>query len=219
MPMHPSDFFTAPWTELADTALNALKNNDIDTIRHLDTAFHHIFLNQARRGSEDTRNEFVLNLLAITESQEARQKSRPDEIPLVLARWAHLALLTDAFRTGEDAVEQAVQAVRSLKHGDRLLGEVARSGGLPAKDLAARLGISQQGLSPLLRKLEACDVIERRPAGQYVYVCLGLVGQLLLDREPQVVRAPSEEELKALFDGKPAKDHMANPRQFLARAA
>jgi len=217
--MHPSDFFTASWTQLAEAARNALKNNDIETIRHLDTAFHHLFLNQARRGDDASRNDFVLNLLAITESQEARQKPRPDEIPLVLARWAHLALLSDAFRTAGDAVEQASQAVRSLKHGDRLLAEVARSGGLPAKDLAARLGISQQGLSPLLRKLEACDVIERRPAGQYVYVCLGLVGQLLLDREPQVVPAPSKDELTALYSVGPAKEPMANPRQLLARGA
>ena len=219
--MSSSDLLTATWDQLAELATTALRNNDLQTLRQLDTAFHHFFFNEVRRGSEETRAEFVLGMIRILESAEARAKPRADEVQQLLTRWEHLNLLTEAFRRNVDAVDGASNLIRSREHADRLVALVAASGaGIPAGDLAEGLGISPPHLSKLLRELEQCDVIERHPAGRKVYVCLGLVGQLLVEREQSILdRAPtpSAQELEGLFPGPILREPISiTPRSLLS---
>ncbi|MEK7409050.1 MAG: hypothetical protein AAB225_28640 [Acidobacteriota bacterium] len=197
--MSPSGLLTTSWPELAAISSNALKNNDLEALRQLDAAFHHLFLNQVRRGNDASRTEFILGMIAVLESAEAREKPRATELQQLLNKWEHMNILTDAFRRDVDALERASQLIRSREHAGLLLTQVAASGqGIAREELGTRLGISSPHLSKLLRELEACDVIERHPAGRKVFVCLGLVGQLLVERGPGVP-APTAEELETWF--------------------
>ncbi len=183
--MMAGDLLTLPLDELVVVACNALKEKDLPRLRELNTAFHHRFFHELRRGNEASRTEFIRGMLAVLESAGAKQLEHLEELPELLTRWAHLDELMDAVRGDVDAVERAREFLGSREHGNALLHQVTEAGaqGIRAGDLAQRLGISPQNLAKLLREFEAADIVERHRVGKNTYVCLGLTGQLLAGRQ------------------------------------
>jgi DNA-binding MarR family transcriptional regulator len=172
------------WEGLIEEARKAFKERDIESLRGLDDAFHHFFLNELRRGNEESRTEFIMGILEVVESPESREIGRADEVQELIVRWRHLDALMNVLRTDGDLIDQAERLIMSRELGERLLRTVeqAEFPGVKSGELARRLNISPPHMTKLLREMETCDVLERRPFGRNVYVTLGLVGQLLLER-------------------------------------
>lgn len=174
----------------------------------VDAALHHRFLNQLDAGDVESRHQFSLDLGDVTDSAEARQIPEADAIRRYLTKWEHLAELASALGDDVTAEDAARDLLRSRQHGERLLEIVAGAGddGIRSGDLARQLGISQSQLSNLLGEFEEQSIIDRRQFGKYVHVRLGLVGQLLADRGPRLVkpRPPRVTDDPSLWRGTPA---------------
>lgn len=178
------------WEELIEAARQGLKDSDVEALRQLDAAFHHFFLNEARRGNEQSKTSFIMGILGVLHLSEARAIEPASEVQQFLCRWSHLDGLMDVLRREGGLVERAARFISSRKHADQLLETVARAGirGIAAGELASELEISQQYLSKLLREMQSRDIIERHSEGGRVYVCLGLVGEIIVEEREQAER-------------------------------
>ncbi|MEW6210545.1 MAG: winged helix-turn-helix domain-containing protein [Acidobacteriota bacterium] len=226
--MISSKYLTMGWDELIEEARRGLKESDVETLRQLDAAFHHFFLNEARRGDEKSKTRFIMGILGVLHLSEARAVEPASEIQQFLCRWSHLDGLMDVLRREGGLAERAERFINSRKHADRLLEAAARAGarGIAAGELASELGISQQHLSKLLREMESRDIIERHSEGGKVYVCLGLVGEILVeerqqtDQEKKLSRATSAEGSQTGWEfsgGSPSECPIdSSPRVMLA---
>lgn len=182
--MTTDELSALPYDQLVALARQSLGNSDLEALRQLDSVFHQLFFNEARRGTQRSRTDFIAAMLKILDSNEAHGHPPAAELPRYLSRWEHLDVLMDAFRGERDPLAEAQRLVASRNKGQGLLKEVARAGalGILAGELATRLDISPQQLSRLLGEFEANDIIERFPRGRSVFVCLGLRGQLIEER-------------------------------------
>lgn len=208
---------TAPWAELIDLALKALKKGSIVALRALDSVFHQRFLHEGRAGNDSSRHEFALSMAEIVESAEAREKPRPSQVQQLLARWDHTAELIGAMKTDVDAVKRASELIRGRKHPCQIVVELAhRPQGIKAGMLAKQLGISAQHFSKIARELQHFDIIERRRAGKHVYVSLGLIGQQLVDEFDllQLVDGAAVQQSEAAATGLPAAIGMKRAATF-----
>ena len=213
----PGEFFSLPLDELVTRARTALAAKDVESLQELDGVLRHRFYHLARQGEEKALDEFIGGMFRIVESAEARAFGKPEQIVALLTVWRHLSDLADAVRRDVEPAEQAARLVSTRKHASRLveLATNAGSEGIRFSDLADQLGISKPYLSKLLRELEARDVIERHRAGRNTYVCLGLAGQLLAEREQKLFVIPREEE-NELFGG---RQPLVEPRKLLRATA
>lgn len=198
------DLLLSTWSEIAEAAAKALQSNDLDALQAVDAAVHHHLFAQLDAGDRNSRRQFVLDLGDLTESAPARAIPEPQGPALYLARWKHLAELANASADDVTAEEAARDFLKSRKHGDALLTCLAAAGpeGLRSGDLAQQLNLSDSHLANILSEFEDHDLIERRKAGKYVYVSVGLVGRLLQARKPMVISAsPRWAKTNAPFEG------------------
>ncbi|MBI3681726.1 MAG: hypothetical protein HY235_15200 [Acidobacteria bacterium] len=202
-----------PWPEVASAAIRALKNNDLAALDRVDTAIRHLFLHEAGEGTEESRSAFILNLFEITSSREAKQVDEDVPARRFLTRWEHVAELTEAFRRDITAEEAARNLLRAREHGERLLQVVhsATPDGIRSTDLADELQLKTAYVSKLLREFEEYDLVERQRHGKNVWVTLGLVGRLLMERRPVEMRRKQRPP-----DSSRVHTYMDNPRARLA---
>jgi hypothetical protein len=191
--MNTSQLFVLDPSELAKMAQVALQDNNEDLLKHIDFAFHHIFLLRSKRGSEKSRLQYIDAMLDITQESGPELLASLPYRQSLLHRWEHLAQLMEAFRHDRDRVAEARRLVDSRKWATEIIKELKANlargePSLKAKDLAKRINITSQGLSPLLNELEQQDIIERHRFGRFVFVSLGLVGQLLGESLPDAAK-------------------------------
>lgn len=187
--MNTSKFLVLQPNELAQRAREGLAKNDEVLLKHVDFAFHHIFLMRSKKASDESRVQYID---AILSAIDFGRQNMPSELiwpQRLLVRWEHLAELMDAFRHARDKLADARLFVQSQTHGSRILNELkaaAETGGpgLNVTALANKLNLSSPGLVAVLNKLEQQDIIERHRSGRNVFVSLGLLGQLL-DESPK----------------------------------
>ena len=160
-------------------------------LQPLDREIHERFFEEVVDGTESTRTQFIQGLLAVLESEVARAIPAPDAIQQLLSHWQHLVKLADGFRRDIDATTEAGRILGTRVRGQALFAVVNAAGveGIRPRDLAEKLGITQQNLAALLEYLEAHDIVVRRREGGNVYVVLGGAGKLLAGR-PSLRRVP-----------------------------
>lgn len=194
------------------------------SLRELDAALHHFFLNEARRGTDQTRGEFIDGILRIVESPESRNVERITELQQLISRWRHLDALMDAFRRDVDIVAEAERFSQTREHASELVAILSDAGaeGVTAGALAKQLEISPPHLAKLLRELDSRDIIERHSVGRNVYVVLGLVGQLMLEKRNKVEqveeRGAGSQEIPPPEDARVDR-YLSDPRSVFDIAA
>ena len=222
--MIASDTLTQPWEALVAMARSGLARADVESLQQVDAAFQYRFVNEVHGGTPASQEAFIEHMLSVTESPEARALEEPPEPQRLLSVWEHLALLMESLRDDGDLIDDAARLLESRAHAEALLEAVAAATGwgIQAGVLAKQLGISAQHLAALLRDLQPHDIITRRKVGKYVYVCPGLVGDLLLERRSQTqprlvastVPAP-QRQAPNFAASSPAYASLKNPRQVL----
>lgn len=172
-------------SDLADLARNALEGNDSELLEDIDLAFHHLFLMRSRKGSENSRIQFMDAVLSATESGD-REVLLHLTLPQRLSvRWEHLAELMEAFRQDRDRILDAVRLVNTRPGLKKIVAELVATNGETGSQvfqLAKRLNLSRPNLVNCLNTLEQHDIIERHRSGRNTFVSLGLVGQLVVER-------------------------------------
>jgi DNA-binding MarR family transcriptional regulator len=180
--MDNAHFLTLKPNELAEMALDGLTRNDNELLENVDSAFHHIFLERSKKGSEDSRDEFIDAVLSATEFVE--REAHLDLRHRRIVRWVHLAELMEAFKQDRDRIAEAIRLLKTGKHLKIFQEIIAKNDGAEwmVFQLAKKLGLSCPNLVSYLNVLERHDIIQRHRAGRNAFVSIGLVGQLIAQR-------------------------------------
>jgi len=176
-----------PVRVLMNMAATLLENKDPENFHDIDVMLNGRFMDYIRRGSVDDLNTFVYDLLSFIDSSNGdRLKSFVEEGEKFLHRWEHLCDLCDVAVENYDP-QLTARFVASRKHGKKLM-EILRqdSDGVRFRDVAEKLGISQQNLAKLLREFERHDLIVRERHKHFTLVRLDFVGKAYMaENEPE----------------------------------
>jgi len=181
-----------PLTELVALAKAALRDGDVSGVGKADEALHFHFFDQMRRGKPDERTAWGAALLELADSHEVRQATAGSP-GREAVRWEHLFQMVEALSLPTDLEQEAREFVDSRGYGRELLELVAKAEEanvpLPVGELARQLRRSKSTVVQVLGKMEGRGLVERRRDGRNVYVSLGLMGQVLMERKyPEFVQ-------------------------------
>lgn len=211
--MHISELLALEPFQLAQMIPDALNAENEEMLKDIDFALHHIFIHSRKADNRFTnivgldkkpnsklvdqrpnsKLQFIEALLLATDFVRRGLSAPVASRQRLFVRWQHLAELVEAFRNDYDRLSDARLLIESRTKAPAILAilksEMARgTPGLKVKDLAARVNMSPSGLVPLLDDLEEVDIVERHPFGKFVFIQLGLVGQLLGENHERIVK-------------------------------
>lgn len=181
--MTPHDLAAIDPPGLSDFLCAALERQDVDSAKdalaQIESRFH--------RGQR-----FLDDFLPLAGRAEVRALHLDDPLAQCVARLEHLLELAgDSARVvTEDAILR--QIVDSRERGGDLIQALAAAPeqGLTAGELAQRLGITPQNLSPLIAVFHAQGIVNRSRQGKKAFITLTPEGRALL---PSPETAPQQE--------------------------
>ena len=178
--MNPHELARLSDHELSDYLLKSLREKDFpasgDCLVQIQARFDRLC------ATTDGCRQFLGGFLPLAGSPEVRALHPTDKAVEAVARLEHLLELAGirARRVNDEAVLR--QIVDARERGMDLLRVLAAAprGGLAAGELATRLKISAQNLSPLLSDFHAHGLVDRMRQGRNIYVTLTRQGRTLL---------------------------------------
>jgi hypothetical protein len=187
--------------DLGTALCNALTTQDLDSARdafvQVESRFHSLC------ATPDGSQQFLDQFLPVTDQPEIRALRVADPLVQIVDRLEHLLdLAGERARVTTDAAILH-QIVESRERGADLLRILATAPqqGLNAGDLAKRLEITPQNLSPLLATFHAHGIIERTKRGRHVFNTLTAHGGALLP--PDEPNIPPPPRIDFMFTSQP----------------
>jgi hypothetical protein len=188
--MSPHELTTLDPAHLSEVLCAALNGYSIDSARDAFLQIESRFQGLAK--TAEGNREFLDAFLPLSGRPEVRSLHLEDALAQCVARLEYLLELAGE---GAGAVtDEAIlrQIVDSRERGFDLLHALASAPehGLAAGDLAERLGITPQNLSPLITMFHAQGIVNRSKQGKNAFITLTEAGRALVtDPEP----APRQE--------------------------
>lgn len=201
-----------PAEMLFDKAKKCLENDDLENLHDIDVMLNDRFIALVRSGTREDLESFLYAALFFVESDEAKKMMAFEEGRRLFYRWGHFHDLSD-IAVGKYDSGFVSRFVTSRKNGPDMMKLLYENEeGIRAKDLADRLGISQQNFAKLARQFENEGVIERQRSGKVTMVKLSSIGRFFMeeqyqnrnDSENMVLEPDMEQVIEHLSENKPA---------------
>ena len=177
--MNPHDLAGLSPEAISDVFRKSINENELQTAQdafsELESRFDQLC------GSKEGSRQFLNDYLPLTGSPEVRALHIPDPLARCAAKLEHLLELAGMRARAVDEEAILRQIVDSRERGQDLLNALAAASaqGLQAGELASRLKISPQNLSPILSAFHAHGLLDRTRRGRHVYVTLTRRGRSL----------------------------------------
>ncbi len=184
------DLLHLPVPELVQMAERALQERDAAALDQADQALHFHFLEQLRKRKQAERKPFLGALLELADGRGVRELSMEGAAKAAV-RWEYLFQILESLDVPESREAEARQFVDSREYGWELLqivAEAEESGeSLTQTALGEKLRRGKSAISQMLSKLEDRGLIERHQEGQNVFIGLGMLGVLLMEKKAPMV--------------------------------
>jgi DNA-binding transcriptional ArsR family regulator len=177
-------------------AQEALRNQDILTLRELDEVVRYRLLEVMKR--REPVKEFARSVLKILATREADEiLAEADETETLLAQWDVLLRLADAEARVRDLERNAVERhVVGRPRRQQIFDMVAAKGEIRFQEIKTELGVSDANLSGLLGELEAHEIVRRERRGSETWVRLDTAGLAYLGKNVLNFRKRTEEAIQ-----------------------
>jgi DNA-binding MarR family transcriptional regulator len=182
--MNPHELASLSDTELSSLFYKALLQKAIapaqDAYTRLESRFHRLTTTAA--GSQKFLDEF----LALAGRREVRSLHIDDPLARCVARLEYLLELAGERARVQTEEATLRQIVASRERGDAFVQALAAAPpqGFTAGELARKLKVTQQNLSPLIRAFHIHGIIDRRQQGKTAFLKLTPQGRALFVSSP-----------------------------------
>lgn len=171
-----------PVKALLGVAADALIKNEMDELHDVDVMLIDQFIDAVRNGTAANLKSYLYDILSFVDSSMGDTLKESEDGKRYFYRWEHFHDLCSIAVDNFDS--QAVKRfVGSRKHGPEILSILnEKSEGMRPKELAERVGISQQQTAKLLKEFERENLIVReRHNNKVTYVKLSQSGKAYVE--------------------------------------
>jgi DNA-binding MarR family transcriptional regulator len=173
-------------SSLMDFVCNALENQDVRSVRDGFTQLQARF--ERKCTSTDGSRQFLEDFVQLAGRREFRKHHTSDPACRFVAQIEHLLDLANVRASSINKQEVLRQIIDSRERGWELINALSAGpkSGLTSADLAGRLNISPQNLTPLVTVFEAQGLVNRTRQGRFIFVTLTSHGHELTNAEVEV---------------------------------